>query len=78
MFPIQIEKQPKFVQYRYRLILYASIILWLLPLIAIMLVSLRSLSDLNAGNYWGIPTEINFIDNYSEVFISSFSCFIVK
>ncbi len=71
MFPIQIEKQPKFVQYRYRLILYASIILWLLPLIAIMLVSLRSLSDLNAGNYWGIPTEINFIDNYSEVFIRS-------
>ena len=71
MFPIQIEKQPKFVQYRYRLILYASIILWLLPLIAIMLVSLSSLSDLNAGNYWGIPTEINFIDDYSEVFIRS-------
>ena len=36
-----------------------------------MLVSLRSLSDLNAGNYWGIPTELNFFENYSEVFVRS-------
>ena len=68
MFPYSIEKQPKLNQYRYRIFLYLSILTWLLPLIAIMLISLRSLSDLNAGNYWGIPTEINFIQNYSEVF----------
>ena len=71
MFPLPIEKLPKINQYRYRLFLYLSVILWLLPLIAIMLVSLRSLSDLNAGNYWGIPTELNFLQNYSEVFVRS-------
>ena len=71
MFPYPIEKQPLIKQYRYRLLLYISIITWLLPLIAIMLISLRSLSDLNAGNYWGIPTEIHFLQNYSEVFVRS-------
>ena len=71
MFPVPIEKLPKLNQYRYRLFLYISVILWLLPLIAIMLVSLRSLSDLNSGNYWGIPTELNFFENYSEVFVRS-------
>ena len=71
MFPLPIEKLPRINQYRYRLFLYLSVILWLLPLIAIMLVSLRSLSDLNAGNYWGIPTELNFFENYSEVFVRS-------
>ena len=71
MFPVPIEKLPKINQYRYRLFLYLSVILWLLPLIAIMLVSLRSLTDLNAGNYWGIPTELNFFENYSEVFVRS-------
>ena len=71
MFPVPIEKLPKITQYRYRLFLYLSVILWLLPLIAIMLVSLRSLTDLNAGNYWGIPTELNFFENYSEVFVRS-------
>ena len=71
MFPLPIEKLPRINQYRYRLFLYLSVILWLLPLIAIMLVSFRSLSDLNAGNYWGIPTELNFFENYSEVFVRS-------
>ena len=61
MFPYPIEKQPILNQYRYRIFLYLSIIIWLLPLLAIMLISLRSLTDLNAGNYWGIPTEIHFL-----------------
>lgn len=71
MFPYPIEKQPILNQYRYRIFLYLSIITWLLPLIAIMLISVRSLSDLNAGNYWGVPTEIHFLQNYSEVFVRS-------
>ena len=61
MFPYPIEKQPILNQYRYRIFLYLSIITWLLPLIAIMLISVRSLSDLNAGNYWGV----NRINNVS-------------
>ena len=71
MFPYPIEKQPILNQYRYRIFLYLSILTWLLPLIAIMLISVRSLSDLNAGNYWGVPSEIHFLQNYSEVFVRS-------
>ena len=40
MFPYPIEKQPILNQYRYRIFLYLSIIAWLLPLIAIMLISM--------------------------------------
>ena len=68
MFPYPIQKQSILSQYRYRTFLYLSIITWLLPLISIMLISIRSMDDLNAGNYWGIPSEIHFFENYSEVF----------
>jgi multiple sugar transport system permease protein len=42
--------------------------LWLLPLAAVMMTSIRSLEDINTGNYWGMPTDIQFIANYSQVF----------
>ena len=67
MFPYPIEKQPILNQYRYRIFLYLSIIIWLLPLLAIMLISLRSLTDLNAGLL--IPTG-HFFENI-QVFIRS-------
>ena len=71
MFPIPVEKLPKINQYRYRLFLYLSVILWLLPLIAIMLVSFRSLSDLNAGNYYvTVQDNIGCVDSVSLATIS--------
>jgi multiple sugar transport system permease protein len=42
--------------------------LWLLPLIAVMLTSIRSNEELMAGNYWGWPQKFSLIENYTAVF----------
>ncbi len=68
MFPISINKTSPSTQIIYRGVLYTSLIFWMLPLVAVMLTSMRSLADINAGNYWGWPTEIYLLENYTEVF----------
>ncbi len=68
MFPRPIAKASKFSQCSYRFFVALSLLLWMLPLIAIALTSIRSLNDINSGNYWGIPTEWSIIGNYSAIF----------
>ena len=68
MFPSPIQKQSVFANISYRIALYVSLLLWILPLIAILLTSVRSSVDINKGNYWGIPTELHIIENYTTVF----------
>lgn len=53
----------------YRVILVISLILWLLPLFAILVTSVRSLGDITTGNYWGKPTEFALVENYTEIFV---------
>jgi multiple sugar transport system permease protein len=71
MFPRPIEKTSPRTQTLYKIGLPIALILWLLPLIAVMLTSIRSGADLNAGNYWGWPTSFNLIENYTAVFTNS-------
>lgn len=71
MFPTPIEKTTPFTRVSYKLALPLSIILWLLPLAAILMTSVRSMGDINAGNYWGLPTEWNIIENYTAVFANT-------
>ncbi len=71
MFPQPIQKAGPFANISYRAALPITIILWLLPLIAVMMTSLRSIEDINKGNYWGWPEEIHFIENYTQVFTST-------
>jgi multiple sugar transport system permease protein len=71
MFPAPIEKAPPLGRVAYRVALPTSLIVWLLPLFAIALTSVRSLDDLSRGNYWGWPTEFAFVRNYTEVFTRS-------
>ena len=68
MFPTPIQKTNIFNRGFYRVTLIVALIFWLLPLMAIMLTSIRSTADINSGNYWGVPTQIQLISNYSEVF----------
>lgn len=68
MFPKPIQQQSRAVGVIYRIAVPVTLLLWLLPLIAVFLTSMRSLADINAGNYWGIPTEIALVHNYAEVF----------
>ncbi len=68
MFPRPIEKSSHGKQIAYRVALPIALITWLLPLIAVMMTSARSIEDLNKGNYWGLPEKWMLIENYSEIF----------
>ena len=68
MFPAPIERRSAPIQTMYRVALPVALILWLLPLIAVALTSVRSAGDITAGNYWGWPTSINLIENYTGIF----------
>jgi multiple sugar transport system permease protein len=68
MFPTPIEKTSTPTRVLYKVALPISMVLWLLPIIAVMLTSIRGQSDLTAGNYWGMPSQWMLIENYSAVF----------
>ncbi|HET8902491.1 MAG TPA: carbohydrate ABC transporter permease [Saccharospirillum sp.] len=68
MFPTPIQQTSRFTQISYKVALPLTIMIWLLPLAAIMMTSIRSIADINAGNYWGWPEQWMLIENYTEVF----------
>jgi len=71
MFPKPIKNSSRLTNILYRVSLPITILLWLMPLAAVMMTSIRSIQDINQGNYWGWPTSFNFIDNYMMVFQST-------
>ena len=71
MFPTPIAKASPAANAAYRLSLPLALIFWLLPVFAVALTSIRSIEDLNRGNFWGWPTETHAIANYTEVFTRS-------
>ena len=68
MFPDPIQKAPFLARGSYRIILYVTLIVWMLPLAGVFLTSFRSLTDINSGNYWGWPSEFALVENYTQVF----------
>jgi len=71
MFPKPIEKSKPGVRFSYQLILPIALIIWLLPLLAIFLTSLRPAADINSGNVFGWPSDFLLIENYTAVFTQS-------
>ncbi len=71
MFPTPIEKKSRGYQMTYQGLLPVVLIMWLLPLIAVAVFSIRPDSDFTNGNYWGIPSSFNFLENYGKVFFES-------
>lgn len=71
MYPTPITESAPQVRLGYRLALYGAMLVWMLPLIAIMMTAIRSQGDLLAGNYWGAPSHFALFDNYGEVFATS-------
>jgi multiple sugar transport system permease protein len=55
----------------YRVAVLASLAVWMLPLAAVALTSMRSIEDLNRGNFWGWPSEIHLVENYVAVLSGS-------
>ena len=68
MFPTPIQKFSLKINITYRLLLAFTLFIWLLPLLAVMMTSIRTFEDVLAGNYWTFPEKTAFISNYSEVF----------
>lgn len=68
MYPKPIQQTSLFTNISYRVAVPVAIICWLLPLIAVMMTSVRSIEDINQGNYWGLPSEFMLIENFTQVF----------
>ena len=71
MFPKPIEKSSTAVRTGYQLILPVALIVWLLPLLAIFLTSIRPAADINSGNVFGWPSDFLLLENYTAVFTQS-------
>ncbi|MBS9778621.1 MAG: carbohydrate ABC transporter permease [Gammaproteobacteria bacterium] len=71
MFPRPIQQQSVGIQRMYKIALPIALFLWLLPLVAVLLTSIRPAADITAGNYWGMPSSFNLLENYRAVFDSS-------
>ncbi len=68
MFPTPIARTSAPVRFGYKTMLPVALVVWLLPLLAVMLTSIRSQGDIAAGNYWGWPSEFHLLENYTAVF----------
>lgn len=71
MFPTPIERASPPLQWLYKAGLPVALLVWLAPIIAVMLTSIRGQGDLTSGNYWGIPTQWRIAENYAAVFTNT-------
>lgn len=71
MFPTPVEKTSRTWQITYQTLLPVALILWLLPLIAVAVFSVKPAGDFSNGNYWGLPTSFDAVANYGRVFFDS-------
>ncbi|WP_026621497.1 multiple sugar transport system permease protein (plasmid) [Ensifer sp. WSM1721] len=68
MYPRPIPEDAPARRFTYAAMVALVLILWLVPLAAVMATSLRSFEEVMAGNYWGWPKSFNFVENYTAVF----------
>ena len=71
MFPRPIEKSTPGMQTAYKAFLPVALFIWLLPLLAILMTSIRPASDINSGNVFGWPSSFQMLENYTAVFTQS-------
>jgi multiple sugar transport system permease protein len=71
MFPTPIDQASPPVRLLYKVALPIALVVWLLPIIAVAVTSIRGQADLANGNYWGWPTDWNALQNYTAVFANT-------
>ena len=71
MFPKPIAQARPWIKTGYQAILPLALLIWLLPLLGIVVTSIRPASDLAAGNYFGMPSGFAGVENYTSVFKNS-------
>lgn len=71
MFPTPIERRPRPARIGYQVLVPISLIIWLLPLLAVAAFSVKPDADFTNGNYWGLPSSFELFSNYGRVFFDS-------
>ena len=71
MFPTPLAKTSHQWQVTYHLLLPVVLVIWLLPLIAVAVFSIKPDADFTNGNYWGMPSSFEMVNNYGKVFFES-------
>ena len=71
MFPTPIEKTSRPWQITYQSLLPLALFLWLAPLLAVALFSVKPDADFTSGNYWSLPSTFEGFINYGKVFFES-------
>lgn len=71
MFPTPIDRTSRSWQVTYQSLLPLSLLMWLLPLIAVAVFSIKPAEDFTQGNYWGTPSSFELMNNYGQVFFNS-------
>lgn len=67
MFPKPIEKSTAGIRIGYNVLVPVSLFVWLIPLLAIFLTSIRPEADITSGNVFGVPSDFLLIENYARV-----------
>ncbi len=71
MFPKPIQNSSRAWQTTYQALVPAALVMWLLPLIAVAIFSIKPEADFTTGNYWGGPSSFEGFSNYGRVFFGS-------
>ncbi|UWR73236.1 carbohydrate ABC transporter permease [Phaeobacter inhibens] len=71
MFPKPIQNSSRAWQTTYQALVPAALVMWLLPLIAVAIFSIKPVADFTTGNYWGVPSSFEGLSNYGRVFFGS-------
>lgn len=71
MFPAPIQSSPAASQVAYKALLPVVLLLWLAPLIAVAIFSIRPSVDFTNANYWGWPSSFDMTESYGRVFFES-------
>ena len=68
MFPKPIENSGAAARVGYQAFVPVALFIWLLPMVAIFMTSIRSAEDINQGNVFGWPSQFALVENYIAVF----------
>ncbi|WOC16837.1 carbohydrate ABC transporter permease [Pseudochrobactrum sp. MP213Fo] len=71
MFPRPVQKSSPAARITYQIALPVALFIWLIPLLAVAVTSIRSGADITSGNYWGWPSSFNLIENYTTIFTNT-------
>lgn len=68
MFPMPIEKTRPATQRLYKVAVPTALVVWMLPILAVLITANRSMSEIQESKYWTIPEAFNLFSNFAEVF----------